>query len=366
MAISWAQALAWRLERQLLDPIGKHPVEDVVRRLAAIQSGDGFATELAVRTRRQESRAGEVGEALRDGRLIKSFAFRGATHLMTPDEGGIYLALRASAGIWKLPSWQAHYRLAPEDWPALREVVREALDAGPLTVKELVAAIAAQPRFSHLGEILPGNPWNVMKVLAWNGDLSFGPLRGRQPTLQRLDGNPRWAGVPDVDAAGARAVEAYLGAYGPATRAHLQYWLGSGLGAGKGIARWIESLGDRITEVDVEGTMALMLRDHLEALRATAPSASVRLLPAYDQWLLGPGTADPHVVPAARRAAASRGANVVVVGGAVAGTWSFRDGSVQVDWFAESGRPPSEELDTEVARLATMLDRPLAASVQVI
>ena len=190
MKISWTQALAWRLRRQLLDPIGTEPVEEVVRRLGAIQSGEAFATELAVRTRRQRSQAGEVTEALRDGRLIKSFAFRGATHLMTPEEGGIYLALRASARMWELPSWQAYYGLAPSDWPALWDVAREALAAGPLTVKELIAAIAAPQRFHHLGPILAGNPWSVMKAIAWHGDMSFGQMQGRQGTFQRLDAQP--------------------------------------------------------------------------------------------------------------------------------------------------------------------------------
>jgi hypothetical protein len=349
--------------RQLLDPIGNEPVENVVRRLAAIQSGEALATELTVRTRRTDSRAGEVAEALRDGRLIKSFAFRGATHLMTPEEGGIYLALRASARIWELPSWRTYYGLAPSDWPALREVAREALDAGPLTVKELLAAITAPPKFRHLGPILAGNPWGVMKVIAWHGDMAFGPMRGRQPTFQRLDGNPRWAGVPEPEEAGPRAVRAYLAAYGPATPAHLRYWLGSGLGAGKRIGAWIKDLGDELAEVDVDGTVALLLRADLEDLEAAGASSAVRLLPAYDQWVLGPGTADPHVVPPASRAAVSRGAHMVVVGGVVRGTWSLRDETVEIAWFPGSKPTPADRIDEEVARLSAILDRRLAGTV---
>ena len=364
MAISWAQALAFRLQRQHLDPIGTASVEDVVRRLAAIQAGEAFATELAVRTRRQRSEAGEVSEALREGRLIKSFAFRGATHLMTPEEGGIYLALRASARIWELPSWQSYYGMAPLDWTALRDVARETLAAGPATVKELVAAIATPPKFRHLGKILAGNPWGVMKVIAWDGVMSFGPMRGRQPTFQRLDDNPRWAGVPEAEDAGPRAVEAYLGAYGPATSAHLRYWLGNGLGAGKRLGAWIKGLSDRLAEVDVEGTAALVRRDDLEQLKAARAGDAVRLLPAYDQWVLGPGTADGHIVPAAGRPLVSRGSQMVVVGGVVRGTWSINDENVEIDWFAGSETPPKREVDAEVARLAVILDRRIKVAVQ--
>jgi Winged helix DNA-binding domain len=361
--ISWSQALAWRLRRQLLDPIGTEPVEGVVRRLVAIQAGDEFATALAVRTRRSESTGAEVAEALRDGRLIKTFAFRGATHLLTPEEGGIYLALRASARMWELPSWQTYYRLAPSDWTSLREVALEALATGPRTVKELVAAIAAPPRFSHLGPILAGNPWNVMKVLAWHGDMSFGPMRGRQACFQRLDGNPRWAGVPDVEEAGPRAVEAYIAGYGPATTTHLRYWLGSGLGAGKRIRAWIQRLGDRLIEVSVDGTPALLLREDREELEATYPSAAVRLLPGHDQWVLGPGSVDRHIVPPAHRVVVSRGAHIVVVGGVVCGTWTLRDDDLEISWLSGS-TVVHDRIEPEVDRLGVILDRRLKLSMR--
>src|SRR5215467_2176544 len=39
-SITWRQALAWRLQRQLLDPVGSEPVGDVVRRLGAVLSMD--------------------------------------------------------------------------------------------------------------------------------------------------------------------------------------------------------------------------------------------------------------------------------------------------------------------------------------
>ena len=84
VSITWSQALAWRMRRQLLDPVGADSVEDVVRRLGAIQAQADLAAELSVRTRRERSRPGEVAGALAEGRIIKTFAFRGATHLHDP------------------------------------------------------------------------------------------------------------------------------------------------------------------------------------------------------------------------------------------------------------------------------------------
>jgi hypothetical protein len=367
VSISWSQALAWRMRQQLLDPVGTESVEGVVHRLGAIRAQLDSAAELSVRTRRKQSESGEVARALADGRIIKSFTFRGATHLMTPEDGGVYLALRASSRMWELPSWQSYYSLTPSDWPALREVVRQALADGPLTLEELGAAITARQKFRHLATFFEGNPWSLIKALAWQGDLSFGPGQGRRTTFQRIDGNPRWAGLPDLDEAGSRAIEAYLSAYGPATQDRLQYWLGEGLGAGrKRILAWTAALGDRLVSVDIEGASAFVLREHLDDVTATSPTTALRLLPGYDQWVLGPGTADPQIVPQARRAVITRGANVVIVGGVVSGTWSLSNDEVSVAWFAQAAPPPSDALATEITRLATILDRPLRSTVQTV
>jgi hypothetical protein len=84
----------------------------------------------------------------------------------------------------------------------------------------------------------------------------------------------------------------------------------------------------------------------------------VRLLPAFDPWVMGPGTADSHVVPPAQRAEVSRGANLVVSGGVVSGTWSAaKGGAVTVTWFPEAKRPPERAVTEEVERLSAILDR---------
>jgi hypothetical protein len=352
---TWPQALAWRLERHLLEPVGSVSTADVVRRLGAVLSMDESLAELAIRTRSTTSVPGELAKALAGGTVIKVFAFRGSMHYLSPEDGGIYLALRAAGRQWELPSWVEHYRLRPEDWPDFRAAVRDALRDRPLTIAELGAVLTRRRAYRHLKPVFEEGAWTLIKPLTWQGDLSLGPPRDGQHTFQRLDTNPLWSGIPDLDDAGPRAITAYLRTYGPATSEHLYYWLGNGLSAGrKRLDRWISGLRDRLAAIDIEGATAYVVREDVDPLAATAPSEAVRFLPGHDQWVMGPSTKDAHVTPPPLRDAMTRKANPVIAGGVVTGTWSRKGDELTITW-QDGRRPPWEAIEQEAARLAGIL-----------
>lgn len=351
------------MRRQLLDPIGIESVEDVVRRLGAVQAQVAASAELAIRLRRQHSKPGEVTQALAEGRLIKAWVMRGAAHLLTPEDGGAYMSLMAAKRQWELPSWQTFYGLAPGDWPQFRAAARDALANGPLSVQELGAAVTARPKFRHLDFAFAEHAGTILKPLFWQGDMSFGPTRNGRPTFQRLDGNPRWKGLPEPDEAGTRILESYLRAYGPAAIDHVRYWTGAGE---KRVRGWMAGLGDRLAEVVIEGERLHALGEDLGELAATPPTKAIRLLPGYDQWVLGPGTADTHIVPPGRRTLVSRQAHMIVLGGVVSGTWTLTDDQLTVAWFAEAGPVPRRALGEESERLAAILDRPLKPAIRTV
>jgi hypothetical protein len=165
VSVTWAQALAWRMERQLLDPVGTESVAGVVRRLGAVLSMDESLAELAVRTRRTTSRPGPH-----------------------------------SIGLARLPCRGT--RCAQQRTVDRRRAWRRADEAPRLPAPEAVFDEGAG---------------TLIKPLTWQGDMSLGPPRNGQHTFQRLDANPRWHGIPNVDDAGPRAILAYLRTYGPAT-----------------------------------------------------------------------------------------------------------------------------------------------------
>jgi hypothetical protein len=178
--------------------------------------------------------------------------------------------------------------VTPELLDVLRRAVREALDSTVLTRDELVAAVIAQRGLGHIGEALRSGWGSLLKPLAWQGDLCFGPSRGNR------------------------------------------------------------------AEVEVDGERAYVLAEDLDELVSTRPTTVVRLLPGFDQYVLGSGTADGHVVPVARRAAVSKQSGwispVVVAGGVVCGTWQLDGEPVRVAWFREAGGLSRNALEAEVAR----------------
>ncbi len=360
MTVTWAQALSWRLRRHLLDPRSHESVSGVVGRLGAVLAMDDRLADLAVGARRHGHRSGDVAAALAEGALVKAFAFRGATHYLTPEDGGAYLALRAAGRQWELPSWQDYYELSPADWPRLREAVRDALADGPLTLPELGAAVTRRRAFAHLRPVFDEGAGTLIKPLTWQGDMGFAAPRDGQATFQRLEVAPGWAGVWDLDDAGRHAITAYVGSYGPSTAEQVHSWLGNGLSAGtRRLRGWLADLADRLVTVEVQGEPRLMLDEHVDDLHDARVHDSAHLLPGHDQWVIGPSTKDEHVVPADRRTPVTRKANLVVVGGVVRGTWLITGDAVSVTWLDAEVRPPRAELESAAGRVGEIVGRPL-------
>ena len=155
----------------------------------------------------------------------------------------------------------------------------------------------------------------------------------------------RWAGVPEPDDAAPAAILAYLSAYGPATVEGFSNFISRGRVSKRSLKTWFAALADRVTAVEVDGEQSYVRTEDLDELAAAKPTKALRLLPGFDQWVLGPGTDDPRIVAPARRAAVSRQAGwispVVVLGGVVAGTWE-RDGSTAAHQLVRRGRQATE------------------------
>jgi hypothetical protein len=363
---TWPQVRAWRLRRHLLDPVTPAAAPDIVRRLCGVQAQVPAAAALAIGLRQTDPLPDAVDRALRDGELVRTWAVRGTLHLLTPDEAGAYLSLLAAGRSWEKGSWVRAFGVTPDEMVALVEAVTDVLDGRVLTREQLVSALGDRLGRADLADQLRSGWGTVLKPVAWQGALCHGPADGNRVTFARPDQLlPTWKGRPEPDDAARVVIPAYLGAHGPATVERFDAWLTRGTTRKPLLRSWFAAVDDRLVTVDVEGTRAHLLADDLDELLATEPAAPdagapVRLLGAFDQYVLGAGTAAPEIIAPHRRQAISRAggwiAPVVVAGGRVAGTWELDgDGAVEVDLFDDGEPVDPAGLAAAVERVRSVL-----------
>ncbi|WP_018350249.1 winged helix DNA-binding domain-containing protein [Longispora albida] len=337
MKITWDQVFAWRLGRQFLDRRAAVTAVQVTERLCGVQAqvASLAAEAVAVRQARPEDPAG----ALASGELVRTWAMRGTLHLMTPEQARACNALIATAKTWEKPVWQRSF-VTTAQMASLIAAARELLPGRELTREEFVAAAAGSD--PELAAQLKSGWGTVLKPLAWLGLLCHGTTGpGGKVTFTA----PGWAELPEPEEAARVAIPAYLGAYGPASMAAFDQWLLRGALKKKDLRAWFGQ--DGLTTVDVEGEELFAREADLDELAKTKPSTAVRLLPAFDQYVLGPGTADPHLLDQAHRADVSRAGGwispVVVHAGRVVGTWERTEEGIRTSLWQQVPEKGLEE-----------------------
>jgi hypothetical protein len=355
--VSWGQVHAWRMRRQYLDPRTTLPAHEIVGRLCGVQAQVWSAAEMAVALRQSAPDGDSVKRDFAGRSLMKTWAMRGTLHLLKPSEAGAYLSLMETTGFWRKPSWQRVSGVTPRHIDELTDKVADLLDGTVLTRDQLVSRIVADARFAGLEDPLRSGWGQVLKPLAWRGVLCHGPSQGNKITFTHPASQyPNWGTTPEPDEAAPAVIEAYLGAYGPATPEVFDRWLSLNSTSKLRLRQWFADMGDRLTHVTVEGRQALMLTRHAEELAHIAAWQGVRLLGGFDQYILGPGTRDEVLLPKEHRAAVSRTSGwispVVVVHGRIVGVWEIVDHEIVVSPFPDSGHLPLNEVREESAHVA--------------
>jgi hypothetical protein len=365
---SWAQVLGWRLTRHHLDPPDGTTAVEIARRLCGIQAQVPSAAALAVAVRQAAPDLAATSRALAERTVVRTWAMRGTLHLLPADEVADVLSLLAAARTWEKGSWQKAFATV-EQIETLSAAVADALaDGSALTRDELVQRVLAVTGDEALTEHLRSGWSAVLKPLAWQGLLFQGPSDDNRVSFVRPDRwLPDWSGLPDPDDAAGRVIERYLSAFGPATPEVFDQWLLRGATPRATLRRWFAELGERITGVDVEGSIRYLRTGDVDDLTAVRQHPVVRLLPAFDQYVLGPGTADPQIVPPEHRSEVSRAAGwiapVILRDGRAIGTWTADSGRPELSFFDGVGPAPGGRtaagrlLAAEVERLGAILGR---------
>lgn len=338
------------------DPAG------LLRDVCGVQAQEARPAALAVWVRGAGPTAGDLEHArLNDRSVVRTWCMRGTIHLLAADDLGWLLALLG-------PVFVRNSRRRYAELGLTEAICQRAVDAigdilseqGPLSRADLAGRLAEQ------GIPVEGQAaYHLVRRAGLEGVLCFGPNRGNEPTYVSLESWTQIGDRMEREAALARLARCYLEAFGPAGPKDLATWSGLPVSEAQ---RAVDVIGPELVEVEIDGSRAWMLDSQsawlkeVAAARGPVSGAEVRLLPAFDPYLLGYRDRE-LTVPAlyAKRVHPGGGVlrPVVLVDGRAAGTWRTKRRAAELVVTVEPFEPLSKQvvaaLEEEVRDLGRFL-----------
>jgi hypothetical protein len=363
--ILWEQALVWRMRRHyLVERPSPDDLVVVVDRLRGLHAQVMSSVDLALWARIDGLGQDAVADALwRKRTLVKMWAMRATLHVLPAADLGTWIA---GLGIWKPGVWPLNHAGAIP----LVGYIDRALRGKILTRTELAAAVT---KLGATPEMVAGmlGSWGVyLKQASFSGCLCLAPNDLQQA---RFTHPATWLRKRPVRLDNNKAFDVlttrYLGTYGPATARDLGHWWGINQGQAK---RRLAATGDVATEVTIEGERYWMLTKDVADLAATKPVNVVRLLPAFDPWVVCASRRVPALLDPKYRQRIYRlqgwVSPVLLVNGHMVGVWKHerkgRAVSVKIEPFAKLPRWTRPHIAAEAQRLAAFVGGDLKLTIQ--
>ena len=330
--------LRLRMRSQRLSGSRTQDVLGVVRSVAALQAQDTRAARLAVRPRSTGLDEAAVTLACNEERsVVRTWLMRGTLHMVAAEDVGWLVALlgpgNADGDRRRRMQLGLDEDLCARALPAIRDILGA---EGALTRAELVSRLAEAG--VHV-EPKSQAPAHLVSYAAARGLICRGPDRDDdEPTYVLLD---NWAGqqpARDPEDALAELARRYIGAYGPASADDCAAWAGIALGKAR---LGLQRIRDELVEVRIGDELAWMLAGS-EQHDAEANQPCIRLLPAFDAYLLGYRSRALSLASQfARRIQAGGGwiHPALIVDGRVMGTWRQRRAGNRVTVVVEPFEP---------------------------
>ncbi|WP_443072466.1 winged helix DNA-binding domain-containing protein [Streptomyces sp. NBC_01485] len=329
-------------------------VPAVLERCLAVQAQDLRAAALGLRARGSGLTEADVHLALgAEHSLVRGWFMRGTLYLVPAGDAGWLRELLAPQLLRRSERRYRELGLGPAELALGERVITEALAGGPLTRDELAARMT-EAGLNASGQV----PFHLVRRSALLGTACFGPIQedGSATYVLADDWLPASAGPTGADAVG-ELLHRYLAAHGPATAADFATWSGLGLPAVR--PAWKELLKGGLIEPCRVGDLDAYALP-ADASEGLEPVGDVRLLPAYDNYLLGFTDRRLSVEPEHERAVWSGGGQIsptIVVDGLVRGVWRRdRTRAVALEPFdAGLGGVAADALDAELRDISRFL-----------
>jgi hypothetical protein len=351
----------------LVERVPREHAFGVIDSICGLHAQLASSAELSLWARADGIARGAVDDALWNKRsLVKTWAMRGTLHVFRADDFPNWQAALSTYSHYLKGSWLRHFGVTRAELEAMIDGIAAALEKEPLTREELADEVARVTGIHKLGEKLRESWGAMLKPASFRGVLCFAPSSGKNVRFTRPDRWLRsWRPAKPGDAL-ASVTRRYLAAYGPASRDDYSRWWGHSPAVA---LRLIKSLGDDVLEVSVEGTRLWMLAADAEEAAGAVPAGAVRLLPAFDPWVVGASRRlDAFIAPESRsRVYRQQGwlSPVLLVDGSMAGVWKHElKGSrltVELEPFGKLGTSVKRIVEAEAEALARFFGAQLAA-----
>jgi DNA glycosylase AlkZ-like len=298
-------------------------------------------------------------EAAVEARLItRSWPMRGTLHLMATQDVRWMCRLLNDRMVAMQRKTFAASGLTDDVVDRARDVLVEALTGGVVLSRPDAVALLAANGVDSSGQ----RAYYLVGRFCQEGLLCQGPAAGRQPTFVLIDEWVPWSWEPDREEAMAALATRYVASHGPVTERDLAGWCNQNLT----FAREAVALaGDAIATETIGEQAYLVAANRPEP----ATGAPVRLLPGFDEYVLGYKDRSAQMTPDEElRVVPGRNgmfSGTVVMGGLVVGTWSRKTGGKRTVVTVIPFEPFSATRRRQVERAASAYGRHLGTDTEV-
>ena len=301
--------LTWRqVSHRLVDaPI--QPPEQITSWMGGVQAQDYRWGKWSIGLRAEDVAVTDVECALQDGRILRTWMFRGTLHFVAADDLPWLTALIAPRTIQTNARRYCQLQLDEPEFAASQAVLQEELVNGPLTRNQI------KTHFQTAGISCEGQqmPYLLQRA-ALDGLISCGPQAGSEPTYTLLPKKFTEARIPERQELLALLASRYFASHGPATLKDFSWWSG-------------------LTAADCKqavGQAGITTIDNAYLATGDPPSGEILdtadLLSPYDDYLLGYKERDRMLDPAYKKRVNPGGGiprPTVLLNGRIAGIWRY-------------------------------------------